>query len=128
MEKNIKKIIWVIKTKDKLNWGEKWTESWLTYLNEMEKEIHEVRQELIKENNTVYLEDELCDIIWDYLNLVHNLHKQYPEISLKKILKRTYKKFDFRINSCWKWMLWADVKKIQKETLKKRHEKKYGKK
>lgn len=93
----------------------------------MEKEIHEVRTELLKKDNSVYLEDELCDLIWDYLNMIHNLNKENPDITLKKILKKCHTKFKQRIDMCSDWVSWADVKEKQKKILLKQHIKKYGK-
>jgi len=45
------------------------------YIEELYKEIDEVKEE-IKYNNAIYLQDELGDIIWDFLGLVESLRRQ----------------------------------------------------
>jgi len=55
----------------------------------------------LKENNTVYLEDELADVLWCYLCLTHSLHKKAYISDPKKIFERAYKKYDERLEAVW---------------------------
>lgn len=102
----------------------KWNE---TFFEEILKEIQEAKAE-VKENNSVYLEDELWDIFWDFLCLVETLKNEWKITSLEKIFERCYTKFSWRIDeNTWKSRDWQEVKKKQKEELKKEHFEKYGK-
>lgn len=126
----IKKIYSVIKKKHaiattKWKWG--WEETPLTYLNELIGEVEEVKQELQKEKNLVHLEDELWDILWDYLNVLWLLDKE-GKIKKSRIFKKAYKKFDERIDAIWKkWMNWKEIKEKQKKKLAETHTRVYGK-
>lgn len=126
----IKKIYKVIKKKHKIaktRWKWWWEETPLTYLNELLGEVEEVKQELGKEKNMVYLEDELGDILWDYLNVLWLLDKEW-KIKKWRILKKSYKKFEERIDAIWeKWMSWKEIKEKQKLRLEKRHKNMYWK-
>lgn len=90
----------------------KWYE---TYLEWMKWEIEEAIVE-IKENNTVYLEDELWDVFWTYLCLLHSLENEWKITSAEKVFERCYDKFSGRI---WVnadgWKHWDEVKAAQKK-------------
>lgn len=47
---------------------------WKKYSNGIIDEIAEITEE-VKENNAIYLEDELGDILRDYMNLLHVLEQ-----------------------------------------------------
>lgn len=109
-----KRIKYFLSTKNN-NWY-KWS---ITYLKELIKEIEEAKQEL--NTNNVYLEDELGDILWDYLCLLNSLKFENKITSIEKVLERAYKKFSQRIDeNTWKdrWS-WEKIKKKQKEILDK---------
>ncbi len=101
----------------------KWIESDY-YLDAIIDEIEEVRWEL-KHNNTIYLEDELWDILWDYLNLLYCLEKE-GKANMTNVLKRSLKKYSQRTDGLEKWISWNDIKAWQKQELKKEHNKKYN--
>ena len=97
----------------------KWSE---TYFEQIPLELQETLEEY-RENNSVYLEDELWDVLWDYFCLLYSLKQEWKITSITKVLQRCYKKYSERINEkTWKnnW-IWNEVKKIQKEELKKEH-------
>jgi uncharacterized protein YabN with tetrapyrrole methylase and pyrophosphatase domain len=96
----------------------------------MREEIDEMEQEL-KENNTVYLEDELGDILWDYLSFINVLEKRKYISSVGKVFQRIDKKYSERLDSISRtnnniWEAWNEVKKIQKKELHKEHKEKHG--
>lgn len=102
----------------------KWNE---TFFEEILKEIEEAKAE-VKEKNSVYLEDELWDIFWDYLCLLETLKKEWKIESIENVFQRCYKKFSWRIiEETWESRNWQEIKKIQKEELKNEHLKKYWK-
>lgn len=63
-------------------------------LNEMEKEIKEVRAEL-KTGSKKQLEEELGDIAWDYFNLLVLAEKK-KKIRMKNVFARLMKKVKHR--------------------------------
>ena len=102
---------------------EEWN-NFQTYIEEMQSEIEEVKAE-IKDNNSVYLEDELWDILWDYLNIVYLLEKQ-GYIDVENIIERCEKKFWERIIWAEKNIPWNEIKKLQKKQLLSEHNSKYN--
>lgn len=78
-------------------------------------------------DNKIYLEDELCDILWDYLNLIYFLEQEDKIISIESLLERSYRKFDERSQALEKWISWDDIKKVQKKKLLQEHENMYKK-
>ena len=93
------------------------------FFDEISSEIQEVKDEN-KQNNSVYLEDELWDIFWDYINLLYFLEKE-NKISLERVFERCLRKYSNRISALENWVLWEDIKKQQKESLAKEHKQKY---
>ena len=102
----------------------KWAQ---TYFDWVLDEIQEVKDEY-RENNSVYLEDELWDVFWDYMCLLHSL-EQEKKIDMEKVFERCYKKFSERIwvNWDWNWNNWQEVKQAQKQELLQEHNLKYKK-
>lgn len=98
-----------------------------TYLKWIAEELEEMKDE-IKTNNSVFLEDELWDVFWDYACLLHSLQKWWYISSPEKVFERCYKKFSERIeaNRQTDWCkreCWKDVKKKQKQELQEEQEK-----
>ncbi len=95
-----------------------WSE---TYIKGILDEVEEVREEL-KEDNYVYLEDELGDIFWDYACLLESLEREW-KINKSRVFERCYEKFSERLNPDGSNNgEWNDVKKNQKEKLKEEHD------
>lgn len=102
-------------------------ETWLqgeTYIDCIRDELDEVSQE-IKQNNSVYLEDELWDIFWDYINLLYCLEKQWM-IDKQEVFKRCMNKFWERVDALEAWISWNEIKSKQKMTLKQEHNSRYN--
>lgn len=92
-----------------------------TYINGILDEIEEVQEEL-KEDNYIYLEDELGDIFWDYVCFLESLEQEW-KINKARVFERCYAKFSGRLNLDGSNNGdWNSVKKIQKEELKKEHD------
>lgn len=68
------------------------------YFHGLQNEVEEVQQEL-KEKNQVYLEDELGDILWDYLNLLIALESEGKITDLKKVFLRAEIKYEARVEA-----------------------------
>ena len=100
------------------NW-DNWYKGSENYWVEIQNEIEEAKNEL--DTSYILLEDELWDILWDYLCLLHSLEKEWKITSLEKVFERAYKKYSWRINiETWEnnWD-WKKVKELQKQELKK---------
>ncbi|MGE4443548.1 MAG: MazG nucleotide pyrophosphohydrolase domain-containing protein [Candidatus Altimarinota bacterium] len=95
------------------------------YWKDLEGEIEEVKEEL-KQNNSVYLEDELGDIFRCYINLLKKLEKEGYIESLENVFSHADKKFSQRINGRKNGISWQTTKEIQKQELKKEHDLKYN--
>lgn len=123
------KLIELVWQKNKIDQTQEWYKGSTTYFNGLKDEVSEVEEE-IKENNKVYLEDELWDILRVYFNMIEWLKQEWKIDSLESIIKRSEKKFGQRIDAI-SWInsqkerstAWKKIKKIQKEENKKEHEK-----
>ena len=103
-----------------------WYEWYRTYITWLKNELAEVEDE-IREKNSVYLEDELWDLFWDFICLLNSL-EQDGLISKERVFERCFKKY---IERLWKSPLfeavnWQETKKKQKEELRKEHNEKYN--
>jgi NTP pyrophosphatase (non-canonical NTP hydrolase) len=91
-------------------------------INELLLEVEEVKAE-IKPNNIPYLEDELGDILWDWLLLVSNLKRLGLVTNHQNIINRAIKKYKERVlpfkGDMSDSIIWKEVKKRQKEELKR---------
>lgn len=114
--KNMKDLVWYTGSQN--------------YFEEIPKELDEVIEQ-DQLNNSVYLEDELWDVFWDYLMLLQSLKHEWKITSIDAVVERAYNKFSERV---WKdghyWVEdqidWEQIKKWQKVRLKEEHEEKYG--
>lgn len=102
-------------------------ESTLRYLDGLEDEVEEVRVE-VKENNEVFLVDELSDIAWDYAMVLSVLENRGLIENAEEVLTHGYKKYTQRLPSIDKSTVdvWDKIKVQQKRELKERHSIKYG--
>ena len=123
---NLKQLIETVKIKEKIDSLNDWNNGngSKTYFNEMKLEIDEALIEY-KADKQVYLEDELGDVLWDYLNLLENLQKEKKIESIEKIFQRANKKYSERINGIQNNISWNEVKNKQKQELKLEQDKIY---
>lgn len=114
-----KRIKYFLLKWDEMTWY-KWSK---TYFKEIRNEIQEAENEL--NTHQVYLEDELWDVLWDYLCLLNSLKQEWKITSVNKVIERAYKKFSWRINiETWDYNgIWKEIKKQQKQELKNEIEK-----
>jgi len=108
-----KRIKYFLSQWDKISWY-RWSDTYWEYL---EKEIEEAKNEI--NTNRVYLEDELWDVLWDYLCLLNSLKEEWKIESVEKVLERAFTKYTWRINSkTWEYNgNWQEIKKEQKRLL-----------
>ncbi|MFT4312248.1 MAG: MazG nucleotide pyrophosphohydrolase domain-containing protein [Candidatus Woesearchaeota archaeon] len=86
------------------------------YIQGIVDEVKEIQKE-IEQQNHVYLEDELGDILWDYLNVLKNLEKE-GKIQANRVLKRAQEKYGQRIQAIQNNIPWKTIKDEQKAKLK----------
>ncbi len=107
----------------------KWYYWHKTYVDWIDDEWQEVKDE-IKPNNSVYLEDELWDVFWDYMCLLNSLEQEGLISSQEKVFERCYKKFSERIQAVrqsipWQDWIWKQVKEKQNLKKSKEHKEKH---
>jgi len=111
--------------------------SWLNFWDPQHRlewlinEVQEVSDEL-KMNNQVYLQDELWDIFWNYMNFLTLLESQWYISDINTVLQQSFKKFSERTHAVVdkKDKLSSDlarneVKNTQKEILEQQNNKLY---
>lgn len=96
-----------------------WYQGPETYLSGIESELNEVRAELNK-HRRVYIEDELADVLWDYVNVLQALAKEQG-IDPQRILARACQKYQERVTAIEQDQSWDEVKRRQSVELAKAH-------
>jgi NTP pyrophosphatase (non-canonical NTP hydrolase) len=106
---------------------------WKKYCDGLKDECEEVIVE-VKDHNAVYLEDELGDIFWDYMNMLYCLERDGNIDSMESVFARSLKKYSQRIDAIdidgaidLKKSNRALIKQQQKEENKEEHERRYEK-
>ncbi|EKO3768987.1 nucleotide pyrophosphohydrolase [Vibrio metschnikovii] len=112
---HIDKLIEISKRKSNFDENNSWYQGSSTYLVEIKKEVDEVIEEIPKDR-LCYLEDELADVLWDYLNAVLSLEKE-KGINLDSIIERACRKYDERVTAIESRISWDEVKEKQKSEL-----------
>lgn len=92
-----------------------WFKGVETYLVAIGKEVEEVREE-IAQDRLCYLEDELGDVLWNYLNVLKALQRE-KGIDPQKVLDRACKKYEQRVSAIESGSSWEAIKSQQKEAL-----------
>ena len=98
-----------------------------TYFSKLVEEVAEAAVEN-KEDNKVYLQDELGDIFRDYMCLLQSLKAEWKIDDIEIVLEKSYKKFIERVGKNGKLLStpWDEIKKVQKIRLEKEHRSMYG--
>ena len=94
-----------------------WYQGSKTYWENLKWEIQEAEAEI--NTHQVYLEDELWDVLWDYLCLLNSLKSEWKITSVERVIDRALTKFSWRINKdTWDYNWdWQEIKKVQKEKI-----------
>ncbi|MGY2574153.1 MazG nucleotide pyrophosphohydrolase domain-containing protein [Vibrio sp. C8] len=117
----VEQLLSIARRKSVIDTSSDWFNGSKTYLNEMRTELDEVLEE-IPLNRRCYLEQELGDLLWDYLNLLLALESE-TEIQLESILERACIKFEQRVNGLENGISWSDIKARQKVSLTEEQQK-----
>lgn len=101
------------------------------YFQEISDELKEVKAEYRREN-VVHLEDELGDVLWDYIMCLKTLEKDGYIRSFDNVLEHAFEKYAERLAFLDNPDLnyegyWKEVKERQKKRLKDEHDQIYKK-
>ncbi len=108
-------LLAVVRRKNKIDQQSQWSDGSSTYLAEIRNELNEVEEELQLERQC-YLEDELADVLWDYMNTLVCLESE-KGINIERVFKRSLRKFEQRVSALESGVTWDAIKKIQKQAL-----------
>ncbi len=111
----IEALLYTARRKYGIDQRGRWSDGSSTYLNEMVQELTEVKEEIDRER-LCYLEDELGDVLWDYLNVLVCLERERG-ISLARVAQRAVAKYEERIAGIERGLSWAEIKEVQKKRL-----------
>lgn len=114
--KSFNTFVHIARRKNKFDETNPWSNGSYTYIAEICKEVQEVTEEIAQDRQP-YLEDELGDVLWDYLNLVLALEKE-KGIKLEDVLERATRKYEERVSGIENGILWKETKEKQKAALK----------
>ncbi|MEZ9626971.1 MazG nucleotide pyrophosphohydrolase domain-containing protein [Aliivibrio fischeri] len=92
-----------------------WYKNNLTYLDAFVDEIEEVKFEIKAERNC-FLEDELGDLLWNYVCLLEHLELE-GKVTKEKVFIRALKKYSERVTKRNSQGSWDDIKERQKTEL-----------
>ena len=112
---DIDALLAIVKRKNRLDQHRDWSNRSEIYFEEIGKEVAEAAVEA-ESGRACYLEDELGDILWDYLNLLQSLQNE-GKISLTAVFQRSLAKYDERVSGLENGEAWADIKERQKVRL-----------
>ena len=114
---DITKLLEIVRRKNTIDQQNTWYNGSETYFAEIHKELAEVKAE-IESGRQPHLEEELGDVLWDYLNLLTALESE-GKITLEKVFDRAATKYGERIDTIENGGSWDAIKAVQKERLAK---------
>ncbi len=114
------KLFEIAKRKASFDESNTWSNGSETYLAEIKSEVDEVIEEIPRARKC-YLEDELGDVLWDYLNVLTALEKELG-IDTKAVLLRACRKYEERVSGIEIGEKWSDIKEQQKIALAIEHD------
>lgn len=94
-----------------------WFKGSSTYLDALVEEISEVKEELVS-GRQCFLEDELGDLLWDFVCLIEHLELE-GKVDKERVFQRSVDKYSERVTNRSPGETWDDVKLRQKLELKK---------
>ena len=113
-------LLEIVKAKHQAGQNYNWSNDSNTFLNEIKSEVREVEEEM-EAGRSCFLEDELGDVLWDYLNLLQSLENE-KQIKLERVFERSFEKYSERWNAIQSGTSWNEIKITQKEKLRAEYE------
>lgn len=117
--KEFNTLLEIAKRKANFDQNNPWSNGSETYLVEIKNEVDEVIEEIPKARRC-YLEDELGDVLWDYLNILTALEKEIG-LDAQAVLQRACYKYEERLSGIESGEKWSDIKEKQKIALAVEH-------
>lgn len=117
---SIEHILLLAKKKHQIDQQIDWSGGSSTYLSELRGELDEVNEEILL-NRGCYLEDELGDVLWDYLNLLVCLENE-KKVNIDNVLVRAHIKYNERVVALEAGNTWSEIKVKQKLRLEKEYQ------
>lgn len=108
-------LLSIAKRKAKFDETSEWSNGAETYIHEIKNEVDEVIEELHK-GRICYLEDELGDVLWDYVNALIAL-EQEKGIRVEAVLNRACRKYEQRVSGIENGKTWQEIKEVQNSML-----------
>ncbi len=108
-------LLTLVHRKHRFDATNSWAQGSPTYFNALKQEVTEVEEELGMQRRP-HLEEELGDVLWNYLNLLLCLDDEH-QISADNVIARTIQKFDERVSGIERGEAWVDIKAKQKQRL-----------
>jgi len=112
---DIEKLFSLVQEKYEIDKKGEWSKGSETFFEEIYKELEEVKEEM-DAGKQAFLEDELGDVLWDYLHLLYNLDQE-RKIKFENVFSRSLKKYTERVKGIQEKTSWQDIKKLQKARL-----------
>ena len=112
---SLEALLALARRKSSIDENNSWFKGPDTYLAAIKNEIDEVSEE-ISASRRCYLEDELGDVLWNYLNLLTAVEKE-TGINPDAVFARACQKYDERISGIESGESWAEIKAQQKRLL-----------
>ncbi|KZN62110.1 hypothetical protein N473_21430 [Pseudoalteromonas luteoviolacea CPMOR-1] len=119
--RDLKSLLDIAKRKYVYDQTNSWYSGSETYLSALKDELAEVLEEIPKQR-ICHLEDELGDILWNYLNIILALEKE-SGIDMHSIFNRAVKKYEQRVSTIEQGGSWLGVKEKQKKMLEEEQSK-----
>lgn len=94
-----------------------WFKGSSTYLDALVEEVTEVKEEITL-GRQAFLEDELGDLLWNFVCLIEHLEVD-KKIDKERVFRRAVKKYSERVAERASNETWDDVKARQKLELQK---------
>lgn len=113
-------LLEIVKAKHQAENQYNWSNDSTTFLKGIESELGEVKAEM-RSGKSCFLEDELGDVLWDYLNLLQSLENE-KQIELNRVFKRSFEKYRERWEGIQNGAAWSDIKTAQKKELEIEYE------
>ena len=105
------KLLKIAKRKTQFDEKGTWSKGSQSYLAGIKNEVDEVIEETPK-SRQCYLEDELGDILWNYLNVLTTMEKE-TGIEPKAVLIRACRKYEARVSAIESGIKWSEIKEQQ---------------
>lgn len=120
MDDRLTQLLALARRKQKFDKDSGWAQGAERYLEGLEKEITEVREEM-SSNRRCYLEDELGDLLWNLANSLTWLEAE-ERIDIDAVLMRAVRKYEARMDTIENGGFWRDIKAVQKAELKREYQ------